>query len=234
MLKFLYELEGSNDPTALSVYILPGLSITAIEDLLVKAEAQSLPIEVIQLAANSKNGSAILWGNTRKCLILPPFPFRETATFTGYTPEPLCLLLNSDFKIGFILVHLGAYAIGICRGENLFSSKVGTGLVHGRHKKGGSSQQRFQRRRQNQAQEFLDRVCMHIMEQFEPEAQFLNYVVYGGPHQTILLLKKRCLFLKSFEDRLLPLMEVPLPRHKVLEMTVSRVWSSRIIEWQEE
>jgi len=234
MLKFLDELEETNDPIALSVYMLPGLSVPAIEDLLSRAGAQSLPVELIQVAANSKSGAIIFWGSARKYLVLPPFPLREKTAHTGYIAEPLRLLLNNDFKIGLILVHLGSYAIGICRGEKLFTSKVGTGLVHGRHKKGGSSQQRFQRRRQNQAHEFLDRVCGHVMERFEPEARLLDYVVYGGPHQTILLLKKRCPFLKSFEDRLLPLMDVPSPRQKILEMAVIRVWSSRVIEWQEE
>ena len=63
MLKFLDELEETNDPTALSVYMLPGLSVPGIEDLLGKAGAQSLPVELIQAAANSKNGAVIFWGS---------------------------------------------------------------------------------------------------------------------------------------------------------------------------
>ena len=131
-------------------------------------------------------------------------------------------------------MHLGAYAVGLCRGEKLITSKVGTGLVHGRHKKGGSSQQRFQRRRENQATEFLDRVCLHAREQFESQAKMIDYVVYGGPRQTVMQLQGRCPLLKSFTDRILPPLDVPDPRREILEKAVGRIWSSRITEWREE
>lgn len=234
MLVFLNKLEETVDSGAASLYMLPGLSVPEIEDLLAKIRAQSIPGELTEMAANSKNGAVLFWGSTRKYLVLPPFPFREKTMFAGCITEPLRQLLDSNFKIGLILVHLGTYAIGICQGEELITSKVGTGLVHGRHKKGGSSQQRFQRRRQKQIQEFLDRVCTHVLEQLEPYAQELNYIVYGGPRHTVLLLQKRCAFLQSFEDRVLPLLDVPSLRQKVLETAVGRIWSSCIIEWQEE
>lgn len=233
MPEFLNELEEATDPVAISVYMPPGLSVLEIEDLLGKAVAQSILGELSHLAANSRTGAVLFWGSVRKCLVLPPFPFREKNIFAGYIAEPLRLLLNSNFRVGLVLVHLGSYAVGVCEGEKLITSKVGTGLIHGRNKKGGSSQQRFQRRRQNQIQEFLDRVCAHVLERLEPHAQLLNYIAYGGPRFTILLLQKRCPFLKSFEDRVLPLLEVPELRQKVLETAVSRIWASCIIEWQE-
>ena len=196
MTEFLDELEKTVDSSAASAYIPPGLLSPEIEDLLGKAAgAESLPYELPQLAASSGNGAVLFWGSLRKCLVLPPFPVKEKTIFTGYNAGPLRLLLNSNFRIGLILVHLGTYGIGICQGEKLITSKVGTGLVHGRHKKGGSSQQRFQRRREKQAQEFLDRVCIHVRERFEPESQLLDYVAYGGPRQTVLSLQKSCLFL---------------------------------------
>jgi peptide subunit release factor 1 (eRF1) len=234
MLGFLDEIEQAPDHGAISVYIPPGFSAPEIEDLLLKGRAHSVPDELSQLATSSKNGSVLFWGDMRKCLVLPPFPLSEKTTFGGYVAEPLRLLLNSDFMIGLVLVHLGSYAVGICQGERLISSKVGTGLVHGRHKKGGSSQQRFQRRRENQVREFLDRVCLHTREHLEPHVQLIDHVVYGGPRQTVLLLQKRCPFLQSLEGRVLPLLDVPSLRQRVLETAVGRIWSSCIIDWQEE
>lgn len=234
MPEFLNELEQITDPTAVSLYLPFGLSAPEIESLLAEAEIQSYPGELAQVAAGSGSGTGLFWGSQRKCLVLPPFPLKEKTVSSGYLTEPLRRLIDRDFRIGLILVHLGSYAIGLCQGEKLITSKVGTGLIHGRHKKGGSSQQRFQRRRENQVQEFLDRVGRHAQEQLEPQASQLDYIVYGGPRQTILQLKKRCPFLKSFEDRTLPLLNVPSLRQKVLEAAVSRVWSSGIIEWLEE
>ena len=234
MLEFLDEIEQTPGPGAISVYIPPGFSAPEIEDLLQKGGARFVPDELSQLASSSKYGAVLFWGDIRKCLILPPFPLSEKTTFGSYVAEPLRLLLTSDFMIGLVLVHLGSYAIGICQGEKLISSKVGTGLVHGRHKKGGSSQQRFQRRRENQVHEFIDRVCLHTRKQLEPHAQQVNYIAYGGPRQTVLLLQKRCPFLQSFEGRVLALLDVPSLRQRVLETTVGRIWSSCIIDWQEE
>ncbi len=234
MLEFLAELEKTDDPSAKTAYLPPGLSVLEIEKLLgIAPFRESLPEDLAQAVDRSKTGATLFWGDARKCLVLPPFPIKEKNTFDGYVASPLRLLLQSDFKIGLILVHLGAYAVGLCHGERLIASKVGTGLVHGRHRQGGSSQQRFQRRREKQVQEFLDRVCAHAREKLESEARLLDYIIYGGPRQTVLLLQKRCPFLSLFEERTLPPLDVPSPRQKLLETTVGRIWSSCVIEWQE-
>jgi len=234
MLEFLDEIERILDYDAVSIYMPPGLSALEIGELIQKFGARYIPDELSQLASSSEHGALIFWGDIRKCLVLPPFPFKGKTTFSGYVVEPFRSLLTVDSMVGMILVRLGSYAIGICQGEKLITSKVGTGLVHGRHKKGGSSQQRFQRRRENQVREFLDRVCLHAREQLEPQMQLINYIAYGGPRQTVLLLQKRCPFLRTFGDRVLHLLDVPSPNQKVLGKTISRIWSSRVIDWQEE
>ena len=233
MLEFLDEIEKSTGAAAVSLYLPPGLSGQEIKEIAGDSGVKSVPDGLIPSIAASKTGAVILWGEERKCLVLPPFPIREKTIFAGYDGEPLRLLLANNYKIGLVLVHLGSYAVGYCRGQNLISSKVGTGLIHGRHRKGGSSQQRFQRRRQNQVNEFLERVCNHAIEHLKlPEGE-LDYVVYGGPRQTVLSLKKRCPFLQSLEDKELPIIDVPTLRQPVLEKTVKRIWASEVIEWVE-
>ncbi len=232
---FLDGLENNAVPAAVSVYLPPGLPSVEIEDILGRVGgAGPLPGELAEAAANSRNGAVLFQGGTRLCLVLPPFPVTEKLTAAGCFTAPLRSLLDSNFRIGIVLVHLGSYAVGICRGDRLVDSKVGTGLVHGRHRQGGSSQMRFQRRRENQADEFLDRVCLHAREKLEPEAKLLDYIVYGGPHHTVLLLQKVCPFLRSLDCKVLPLLDVREPRQRVLEATVTRIWSSSIIEWEEE
>ncbi len=231
---FLNEIEEDPDPAAISIYIPSGLSTDEIEDFCNVSSTEELPSELYQIIADSTNGAAVFWGDRQKYLVLPPFPLRNKTIFSGYSTEPLREIIESEFKIELVLVHLGSYAVGFCEGDKLISSKVGTGLVHGRHKKGGSSQQRFQRRRENQAREFLERVCARIQEHLGPYIKDLDYLVYGGPRQTIISLKKQCPLLQSFEDRTLPLLDIPSPGQKVLETTVNRIWSSCIIEWQEE
>ena len=235
MIAFLDELEADTN-TAKSLYIPPGLSLSEVDNLVKKAiDPQAIPADLPELAANSATGAVIFWGPPQKCLILPPFPFTEEYFTHGYDVEPLRSLLKHDFKIALFLVRLGAYAIGLYHGESLVDSKVGTGLVHGRHKKGGSSQQRFQRHREKQIESFLDRVCSHIQERIVQQARTLDYVVYGGAWTTILSLQKQCPFLQQFDNRTLaPLLDIPEPRKGVLETSIGRVWSSSLAEWYDD
>ncbi len=229
MLAFLNELKKNTGDEASSLYLPPHPPPDEIETSL------DFPPEITELAGSSKTGAIIFWSPEQKYLVLPPFPVAEKHLTRSLSPEQLHSLLSHDYMIALVLVRLGAYAIGICDGEKLISSKVGTGLVHGRHKKGGSSQQRFQRHREKQIEYFLTRVCQRGREHLEPQAQALDYVVYGGAWTTILSLQKQCPLLGQFDERTLPpLLDIPEPRLAVLEKAISRVWSSTVIEWQED
>jgi hypothetical protein len=235
ILDFLDEL-ASTEGKAVSVYLPQGTSRDRAEDVLGKVFAAGVvPTGVADAIVGSAVGAAFFWNPKRAYLVLPPFPIAEEYVTNSYDAEPLRSLLGRDFVIALVLIRLGAYSIGICRGTELKDSKTGTGLVHARHKKGGSSQARFARHREKQIEQFLIRVCGHVREHIEPHARSLDYLVYGGARTTILLLRKQCPFLSQFDDRILRmLLDIPDPRTPVLEKCVSTVWSTDVIEWREE
>lgn len=68
-------------------------------------------------------------------------------------PEPLTW--------GVILVRRGGYALGVARAGALLAAKVGTRYVQGRTAAGGWSQQRYQRRRENQASALAGAAAEH-------------------------------------------------------------------------
>lgn len=230
MSDFLDRLEEDSGSITSSVYLPPSLAEKDIRQII----ATPFPDTIIELAAGSITGAMIYSGSESNTMVLPPFPVKEKVIFSDFTTEPLRELLAKECIIGLVLVHLGTYAVGVCKHDVLISSKVGTGLVHGRTRKGGSSSQRFQRRRENQAREFLERVCGHAREHLQPYERTLDYLIYGGPHQTVLQLQKECPVLNKFEDRTLQIIDIPALRQKVLEAAVTRIWSSRIIEWGNE
>lgn len=234
LLSFLKELEENERSMTASVYIPPGQTAADISQVLESTGIEEGPEELPGIIEKSVTGGAVFIIGRIIYAVLPPFPIRSGAIFTGYEAAPLLDLVNTDYKTGIVLVHLGSYAVGYCIGEEIVTSKVGTGLVHGRTRKGGSSQQRFQRRRQKQADEFLDRVCARAVEHLSPVEKELDYIVYGGPGQTVLRLKKRCRFLQSLEEKELAIIDVPEVRRPVLEKEVGRLYSSRVCEWQEE
>jgi len=234
MFSLLEEL-ALKEERALSLYLPRGMPLARIENSLKKVFATAgMPSGMAEIINGSETGAVLFWGPTRKYLILPPFPIGEEYITNGYDVGPLCSLLSHDFLIALVLVRLGAYSIGICQGTKLVDSRTGTGLVHARHKKGGSSQARFARHREKQIEYFLDRVCGHVREYIAPQARSLDFLVYGGARTTIIALRKRCPFLSQFDDRILRmLLDIPEPRKAVLGKALGDIWSTNVIEWCE-
>ncbi len=234
-LRFVDEL-ASTEGKGISVHFPAGVAQSRVEASLENVFSQTdLPPGIAENVAISKVGAALFWNQLRTCLILPPFPIKDECVTDSYDFGPLRRLLGHDFCIALVLVRLGAFSIGVCQGTNIVNSKTGTGLVHARHKKGGSSQARFARHRDKQIEEFLGRVCGHIREQIEPHARSLDYIVYGGARTTILTLRKQCRFLSQFDGRILRmLLDIPAPRRVVLEKAIGTIWSTDIIEWRQD
>jgi peptide subunit release factor 1 (eRF1) len=225
----------SCEEEAISIFLPSGMSTEDITTFLNKTpKTQSVPNDAVRLAAGSLTGSVFFWGTTQKYLVLPPFPLKEKYITNGFEIEPILTLLKQDYTIGVVLVRIGHFSVGVCQGEKLILHDSGTGLIHSRHRQGGSSASRFQRRRADQTHHFLERVSEHVQEKLEPYAKTLDYLVYGGARVTILKLQKQCPFLKLFDDHLLPpLLDIQDPRLSVLEKAVTEVWSSKVFEWRE-
>jgi peptide subunit release factor 1 (eRF1) len=79
--------------------------------------------------------------------VRPAFGLDHRGEYETIHVAPLLEALAIDRLVGAILVRLGGYAVGVFDGERLVASKVGQRNVHGRHRAGGSSANRFRRRR---------------------------------------------------------------------------------------
>jgi len=235
MLDFLEKMSVTPHEESTTLYLSPHLPAAEFKSLLsevtIPSDIAAGPIEIVY---RSSTGAVIFCSTQQKYLVVPPFPISKKSITRSLDIKPLRSLLSREYLVGLVLVRLGSYAIGLCHGEKLLSSKVGTGLVHGRHRQGGSSAHRFERHRDKQIEYFLTRVCQHAREQLEPYVKSMDYIVYGGARSTILLLQKQCPLLGKLETPTLPpLLDIPEPRQAVLENAVNRVWSSTLYEWQD-
>jgi len=182
----------------------------------------------------SSTGGVLFWGTTYRILILPPFTVNMEGSFDTYETAPLRSLLQRDFLIALVIVRLGDYAIGMFAGDRLKSSKVGTGLVHSRHRKGGSSQRRFERHREKQIESFFTRICGHAREQIEPCTAQLDHLIYGGERHTLLNFRHQCHFLAQFDDRASDtILNIRRPRRDDLDRAIATIWSSRVSQWSD-
>jgi hypothetical protein len=104
-------------------------------------------------------------------------------------------------------------------GRRLVDSKVGSRNVHGRHRKGGSSQRRFERRREGQARVALEAAADTAAGVLNPHRRDIEAIVLGGDRRALatLLEDPRLRWLAGLAaDRVL---DVPDPRLTVLRAT---------------
>lgn len=233
-LDLLYDL-GRAGEAAISQYFSEGSSVAGIpENLSSEPGLTGVWSTVAEAIARSSTGAALFWGEKNKYLVLPPFPIQAEGATRGYHVEPLSSLLSKESTVALVLVRLGSYAVGVFRDETLVCSKVGTGLVHSRHRKGGSSAHRFERHRKKQMETFFSRICARAREQLEPHVNELDYLVYGGERNTVNSFRKQCQFLKLVDNRAVKqLLNIREPRQATLEAAISDAWSSTVIQWHE-
>ncbi|MFD6611533.1 acVLRF1 family peptidyl-tRNA hydrolase [Micromonospora chalcea] len=132
-------------------------------------------------------------------------------------------------RIGLLLARKGAVALGIADGADLVVSKVDTRYVQGRTAAGGWSQQRFARRRDNQAKAALGDAAELAVRLLLPEAGTLTTLVCGGDRRAVdtVLADRRLAPLAAL--RAPRLLDVPEPRHAVLVAAVAAARAVHIL-----
>jgi len=122
---------------------------------------------------------------------------------------------------GILLVRKGGFAVARLEGERVVESKVGQRHVQGRTKAGGQSQQRFARRRDNQARQAYEAAADHAARILRP-----GPLVAGGDRSAVdeVLTDRRLAGLSVVE----PWLAVPDPKRDVLEAAVQDAVSIRI------
>jgi hypothetical protein len=147
--------------------------------------------------------------------VTPPFGLEHEASYDRVELGPLFDALARDHTVAAILVRRGGYAVGVFEGERLVASKVGTRFVKGRHKKGGSSANRFRRRREEQERELLDAATATARAVLEPYRDRIEYLALGGDRGAATQVAEHFPWLEG--KRLERFFDVPDPRQRVLE-----------------
>ncbi|HEY8534754.1 MAG TPA: acVLRF1 family peptidyl-tRNA hydrolase [Micromonospora sp.] len=135
---------------------------------------------------------------------------------------------TTERLLGLVLVRRGGAVVALAEGTRLVRSKVHTAYVQGRTAAGGWSQQRFARRRANQARAAAEEVAEIAVRVLLPEVARLAAVVAGGDRGMIdLVLADR---------RLAPVaaklsartVDVPNPRQAVVPSALRQARAVRI------
>ena len=163
--------------------------------------------------------------------VTPPFGLEHEGEYDVVRAGPLLEALDVAPRVAVLLVRMGGYAIGVFEGERLVASKVGTRFVKGRHKKGGSSSNRFRRRRGEQERELVDAAAAEAARVLGPWRERVEHVALGGDRAAVTrVLESRPdlawvqpLALERFFD-------VPEPRLRVLEALPYQLYAPKVVE----
>ncbi|HXH78607.1 acVLRF1 family peptidyl-tRNA hydrolase [Nocardioides sp.] len=115
---------------------------------------------------------------------------------------------------GVLLVRKGGFAVARLEGARMVEHKIGQRHVQGRTKAGGQSQQRFARRRDNQARQAYEAAADHAARILRP-----GRLVAGGDRPAVdeVLADPRLQGLVVVE----PWLAVPDPRRAVLDQAIA-------------
>ncbi|MGL4744581.1 MAG: acVLRF1 family peptidyl-tRNA hydrolase [Dermatophilaceae bacterium] len=138
--------------------------------------------------------------------------------------------------VGLLLIRRGGYAVGVAAGHRVVAHKVGTRYVQSRTAAGGWSQQRFARRRANQADELVgaaaDVAARIVLAGASPSsggvADDVRGLVVGGDRALVaaVLADRRLAGIRDLPTR--DLYDLPDPRLDVLRVAAERGRAVRV------
>lgn len=212
-----------------TAFVLPGASLAQVAG----DATAGLPEDVADAVDRSGTGAAVFWSAAGEgCAVLPPFPPEGRGLRPGWDTAPLRSVMSRKYRLGVVLLRLEGYAVGVFHGDRLLGSRTGHRWIHGRNRKGGQSQRRFERTREKHIQELFDDACKSAQDKFTPYAADLDYLVLGGDRHTLQAFLKGCRFLDRYGPRtlgrILPVVE---PKRATLERLPAVLWQSQVFTW---
>jgi hypothetical protein len=176
--------------------------------------------------SDDDDGVRLLAADGTMALLQPPWP-ADGRPGRGADPlERLASIASQPRRIGLLLVRRGGYGIGVASDGVIVAAKAGTRYVQSRTAAGGQSQQRFARRRSNQAEGLVQAVAGQARQVFS--GQSFEYLVPGGDRTLVdQVLADPALGDYARLPRL-PYLDVPDPRAAVLKKAAADACSVRI------
>ncbi|MCU1531141.1 MAG: hypothetical protein JWO49_712 [Arthrobacter sp.] len=166
-------------------------------------------------------------GDGARALLQPPWPVDGRPGRGDDAVSRLASLASQPRSVGAVLVRRGGYSVAVISSGAVLASKTGTRHVQSRTAAGGWSQQRFARRRANQADALVEAVAGHAGRIFADHR--IEYVAPGGDRTLAEQVLAEAV-LKSYAGLpRLAFLDVPDPRAAVLKKAAAELCSVRIL-----
>lgn len=180
----------SRNEDLVTVYLRPNESVTDLNGFESAIELEQ-DVKYMMQRIESPTGMALFYDMKRlwmvRMLMTPPFPIHESGWKLDrvFDTTQLRELLEQNQVICILLAHAGETFIGISNREAVIDYKVVRSSVKEKHTKGGWSQRRFERLRDEDIKHHADKargVFEALVDKYKNE---LKMVVASGEHNLI-------------------------------------------------
>jgi len=206
-LQLLSELEASTEQWT-TIYLTPQSAQPRISRLYSEQTTDPRVVEIagiiedegVQRALERFYTGLVLFHSPSSAhALVPPLAIHDDAATRGPANTlPLRRMLEATYRTAVVLVTWGAYILALYEGSDMLVYRKGTGHIHKHHKKGGSSQARFQRRTEEQRKEFLKRAGTRIDEYLG--GQKVDHLFFGGNRLILRPLRSQSRFMDQHAD----------------------------------
>jgi hypothetical protein len=165
------------------------------EDLLVASFPSSVPddaglppqIRTAAMNIKSQRGRLILYyPQLFALLIIPPFPIQESASWEGSTFQLDFVQEMMETPVLVVSAHAGETFLGVSMSRESFEVKeLVESQVKEKHSKGGWSQKRFERLREEDIKDHVDAVLEKLSVLLDDYGTIAKYVVLGGDRNLV-------------------------------------------------
>jgi hypothetical protein len=125
-------------------------------------------------------------------------------------------------RVGLLLVRHGGHSVGVANGGRIEVSRTDRRFLQGRSAAGGWSQQRFARRRAEQANAAVRGAAADAVAVLLPRVADLAGVVLGGDRRALDALRADPRLAEVFAIAEPRVLDVPEPRRATLELAAAR------------
>ncbi|MET4620026.1 hypothetical protein ABIE18_001466 [Arthrobacter sp. 2762] len=172
-------------------------------------------------------GILLLAADGASALLKAPWPVDGRPGRGATDIERLAALAGQERGLGILLVRRGGFAVAVASGSKVLESKSGNRYVQSRTAAGGQSQQRFARRRSNQADALVDSAAEHAARIFASHR--VEYLVPGGDRALVDLVLAQPSMRALASRSQLAFLDVQEPKTAALAKAASDACSIRIL-----
>ncbi|GAA1258823.1 acVLRF1 family peptidyl-tRNA hydrolase [Arthrobacter pascens] len=175
---------------------------------------------------DNDDGVRLLAADGASALLQPPWR-NDGRPGRGPGPvERLASLASQPRSLGLLLVRRGGYGVAVASEGVVRASKTGSKYVQSRTAAGGQSQQRFARRRSNQADAMVEAVAEQARLVFN--GQVFEYLVPGGDRALADQVLEQPVLKAYARLPRLAYLDVPDPRAAVLRKAAADACAVRV------